>query len=430
MKARYKAKQLRELMRQPGVAHPIYGDLLHPRAVTQGKPLRKGVSYRENNPPYIHLSITSRCNARCQGCINSLIESPGKKATFEDTNPKRDAKAITEIIRRSRRRDAVICLYGGEPLLQPKKIAELMAELDHKSNRLRLRYMLYTNGDLLGNVIRLSPEVIRRLWLVSVSIDGSYKQHAAVRRGSDLKRIEANLTALKKASKAYVLMWSTLRESQSLWDCFEEFMKLYKKGSVGYFFWHWVETPQPFADLSAYLHAYETDLRRIMDVYVAYLKKGRVLPITHINELLLYFFSGRKRGTTACAVEEPGNYDIVAGRIYACADLPQRLAIGRIDKKGSVSLRDPDLSGLTKYKDDLGCARCGVEFFCGGRCPVEAFTTGVERLLEYCQLMRLHVGVVKEYAPVIWGLLKKNRIGLQAIYDKIVLFNQFTDVTP
>jgi radical SAM protein with 4Fe4S-binding SPASM domain len=136
------------------------------------------------------------------------------------------------------------------------------------------------------------------------------------------------------------------------------------------------------------------------------------------------------RGTTGCGVEKNRNFDIVGGRILACADLGMEWELGRVDEKGHTHLENPDLERLIDYKKHLGCYDCGVGAYCGGRCPVEAVSSSPQRLIEYCQLMRLHVGVVQQYMPQISAALKQQHISPQQLYERSAKFAQFTDVTP
>jgi radical SAM protein with 4Fe4S-binding SPASM domain len=225
-------------------------------------------------------------------------------------------------------------------------------------------------------------------------------------------------------------MWSTLREEQSLLDCFREFQYLYRNNMAHHFFWHWVETERVFNDFPRYLSTYEKDLRTIMGHYLSQMKEGRILPIAHINELIVYLLTGKKRGTTSCGVELSRNYDIVSGKIHACADLPPGYTIGEIDEEGTPHIRERDLSPLVSYKTALGCHGCGVHPYCGGRCPVQALTGSPERLLQYCQLMRLHGGVVQDHMAEITTSMAANGITAQDLYDRSAVIAQFTDVTP
>jgi sulfatase maturation enzyme AslB (radical SAM superfamily) len=106
------------------------------------------------------------------------------------------------------------------------------------------------------------------------------------------------------------------------------------------------------------------------------------------------------------------------------------MAIGRIDEDGTPVFRDFDLSTLVEYKNRLGCNGCGVHPYCGGRCPVQAHISTPARLFQYCQLMRLHCGVVLDAMGEIRRIMQRRGIALQRLYDESAFLTQFTDVTP
>ena len=418
------------------LVHPRFGDLTDHRTVVLPKSGNRGFAFVERPVSFIHLSVTGRCFARCKGCINAAV-THGYRGDRSDivpireADPVRDAACIVNLLQGGIDRDeAVICFYGGEPLLATAIMDEVVQRLYRAGLEKTLRYMLYTNGDLLARAVNDHPDLMKSFWLTSVSIDGRKKQHEAIRLGTSLDKIRAGLVALQPIRKGHVLMWSTLREEQSLTDCFEEFMDLHGKGLVDQFFWHWAEIAEPFIRLEDYARGYEADLRSVMDVYLSWLESDRILPVTHLNELVLYLLTGKDRGSSACGIEKNENFDLMDGAIHACADLPPDYAIGSIDADGTPRFKTFDFSPLVAYKNDLGCRACGMHKYCGGRCPVQAFTHGTERLRQYCQLMRLHAAVVMEYLPAIEAALVSGCLGLQDLYDQSAFYAQFTDVTP
>jgi radical SAM protein with 4Fe4S-binding SPASM domain len=129
-------------------------------------------------------------------------------------------------------------------------------------------------------------------------------------------------------------------------------------------------------------------------------------------------------------VEIARNSDILGGKIHACADLPPEWAVGTIAPDGTPSVREADLASLIDYKADLGCPVCGVHGYCGGRCPVQGVTAQARRLIEYCQLMRVHVGLTCDILPEVVAAVERGDLTLQNLYDESAFFAQFTDVTP
>jgi len=382
--------------------------------------------FKEDTSAIVHLTITGRCNARCKGCINSTITFSSDQPrnlilAFQESKPIRDATIIKKIINHKPNRKFTVCFYGGEPFLAIEKMVKVRDFLSDPKISNRIRYMVYTNGEFLIDAISRYPEFMKNMWLYSISIDGDEEQHNRIRPGTSLVNIVKNLQALRNIYKGNILMWSTLREDQSLLNCFEEFIELYQMELVNHLFWHWTETYEPFEDFSTYSEKYSQELKKIMDLYVEKILKGELLPIAHINELILYLVTGKRRNYTPCRVETGKNYDITGGKFYACIDFPPGL--GELEKIDS-------LDSLVRYKNWLGCYKCSVHFYCGGRCPVQALVGSKERTRQYCELMKLHVGVVQARISEIIKGLNQNHITLRYIYNHSAFLTRYTDVVP
>jgi len=416
-----------------GVNHPMFGDLARFDAVKMT--VRSAKFLDEDESIMIHLTVTGRCYARCQGCINSaitmgILEPRSSLITFQESEPERDSVIILELVKRHPDKIITVCFYGGEPFLAVDKMEKVWRNLKESKAGKMIRYMVYTNGELLIEAMNRYPEFMRDMWLYSISIDGDKKQHNRIRKGTNLNKIKRNLKELRDKFKGHIMQWSTLREEQSLYTCFEEFLRLYKQRLVDHFFWHWAETKEPYEDFAAYVRKYSQELEKLMDVYVKKIGEGESLPICHINELILYLLTGKERGHTACGVELAKNYDIVSGKVYPCADLPSCLNIGELDSDGKLSLKESNLNSLVEYKSWLGCYECGVHAYCGGRCPVQALAGSRERTLQYCQLMRLHVGIVQERIDEIMAALDREGITPKEIYESSAVLTKYTDVVP
>jgi uncharacterized protein len=419
-----------------GVSYPGFDDLSRYDVVeNRTNSLPTTQFYETDESIMIHLTITGRCYARCKGCVNSAITMGSDRPrntiiSSQEAEPQRDTAIIMELASRNRDQSITICFYGGEPFLAADKMEKTWRILKESELADRFRFLVYTNGELLKGALNLYPQFMKEMWLYSVSIDGDEEQHNRVRQGTRLSKIRDNLRELSRFYEGNVLQWSTLREEQSLINCFEEFMRLYEEGLVNHFFWHWAENREPFNDFPTYVLNYGQDLEKIMDIYVQKISKGIILPLVHLNELILFLLAGEERGHTACGVELAKNYDIVSGKVYPCADLPSCLSIGGLDENRKLKLDEYDLNSLVEYKSWLGCYQCGVHFYCGGRCPVQVVAGSKERTYQYCQLMRLHVGLVQDRIAAIISGLEKNGIALQALYDQSAFLAKYTDVVP
>ena len=156
-----------------------------------------------------------------------------------------------------------------------------------------------------------------------------------MRRGTSLSFIRGQIESFRLVNRGQILIWSTLRPGMSLLDCFDSFMYLRGRQEAEHFFWHWDESEGVIPDLKNYIRSYGQDLQQIMKVYLDHMSRGELLSVVHLNELILYLLTQRRRGTTACGVEEMANFDIIGdGKVHACADLPQALAVGQPHPRG------------------------------------------------------------------------------------------------
>ncbi len=424
---------LSDLRKTGGAVHPRFGDLAQSDAVVMSALSRPSGLSLPLDDVIVHLTVTGRCNARCQGCINTSLEE-GRHARSQvvaefECDPQRDSATIVRLAQRCGDRPVTVALYGGEPLLEVDRILRLMEALKTSPIGARVRYMLYTNGQLLSEVVRSRPELFASVALLSVSVDGEAAQHRSFRPGTDLETIEAGLSSLRGGFKGEVLCWSTLREEQSLLSCFRQFLDYHDRALLGHFFWHWAESPDPYRHFPEYLQRYGQELEEVVQCYIERLRQGRLLSIVHLNELIVYLMTGAARGHSACAVELAENYDIVGGQVTACADLPLSLGVVPGEAIGGGG-EESVLGRLVVYRAALGCDQCGVYPYCGGRCPVQVLTGSPERTLQICQLMRLHVGTVLERMSDIADALGSAGIDAATLYRASARLSRFTDVVP
>ncbi|QJA06539.1 radical SAM protein [Thermosulfurimonas marina] len=383
-------------------------------------------------PVLLHLTVTGRCQARCEGCINAL--SFGRREDFWkdwECEPERDTQALAELIDKAKGRPAVVAFYGGEPLLAAEKMEAVRSRLRALFSSRDLRFMLYTNGELISRALAAHPNLFQDLWLVSVSIDGSERQHNFFRRGTDLARIRENLRALRRASPARVLMWSTLREGARLADCLAEFLRLEKEGLADYFFWHLIELDEPIRDFPQFFQIYQQDLVGLFEHYLERLARGQILPVLPLNELLFFLLKGLRRGHTGCGVERAENFDLQGGKVLPCADLGEDFVLAQVDEKGRICWQSSPgaLSLLVNYREELGCPECSADFYCGGRCPV-LFKNSPERARQYCLLTRALVSLAREGLPEVHRILSRRGLSPEDLYFPYGYLALFTDVVP
>jgi len=397
--------------------------------------------YEEADEVMIHYTVTQECPFNCRGCINALTAGRGNAdrldffpETSKSQDLERDILGMAQLIETSGKSTAVIVYYGGEPMLRLDRMSQIYQNLPGiLGDSISLKHMVITSGHFLEKAIRKHPDLISSMWLTALSIDGNQEQHDATRRGTSLKKIRHQVESFNHVRQGEVLIWATIRPGMALWDCFDSFMYFRKRREAEHFFWHCDEGDGMIPDLAGYLERYRRDLERIMGIYVEHMSRGDLLSVIHVNDLLLYLFTRKRRGTTACAVEKMENFDIIGdGKVHACADLPETMSIGRISESGQITFETDAkerLGKIVSYKDELGCGGCGVEPYCGGRCPVQANTGGIGRARQYCFMMREYVKTVKEYAGRIADLMVAEGITPGDLYRSAHI-TKFADVTP
>lgn len=381
-----------------------------------------------------HIVITGKCQGKCKGCINTLLEKDRKKLLFSwEAEVYRESKVILELIKNFKFDNTIpiyIAFYGGEPLLESEKIFEIKKILKDYHN---FYYILYTNGLLLRNLIKFNFELLDFKFII-VSIDGTEKQHNKVRPGIDYRKIYYNLRYFKnKINNISIIMWSTLREEQSFKDCFEAFLQLYEEGLVDYFYWHFLDTQESFRNFGKFYENYKRDLEYLLQIYIQNLKKEKILPILPLNELIYFNIYQKRRTTTACKVELMKNFDIVSGKVVPCIDIPFNFYFAKINKKGVLKFKNSHLiqkffDTLLEYRHFLKCFDCEAYYYCGGRCPVQAMIN-LERAKNYCELTKLFVKEVKNLFESNRILISK-LISIENFYERFVFPVYFTDVIP
>lgn len=143
---------------------------------------------------YVRLSVTDRCNLRCQYCM-------AEDMTFE---PRRDLLTLDEIaelarhlVRRGIRR---IRLTGGEPLVR-RGIGELSEALGALRSEGLTELTMTTNGTgLPHHAARLAAAGMRRINVSLDTLDAG--KFAAITRGGELAQVIAGIDAARTAGLA------------------------------------------------------------------------------------------------------------------------------------------------------------------------------------------------------------------------------------
>jgi putative peptide-modifying radical SAM enzyme len=139
-------------------------------------------------PLYYHVILTDHCNLSCSYCRGK----PFAPAAPEDAAADIDGDLPLELAYEpgllyrflAKDPDASLIFYGGEPLLRPDLISEMVGHAPAK------RFLVQTNGLLLDNI---PPQVMNRLDTLLVSLDGPRETTDRCRGEGTYERVIANL---------------------------------------------------------------------------------------------------------------------------------------------------------------------------------------------------------------------------------------------
>lgn len=137
------------------------------------------VHCRTAAPRSFVVRLTGRCNLACDYCYEK------KNGTAGDHLDRPATRAIVKHILEGPAEDPLVCLFGGEPLMNWQEGEFLIEEIARGAGRLGKRpcFHLTTNGTLMTPEI--ARTVARHAITVQVSIDGPREQHDRHRKYRD-----------------------------------------------------------------------------------------------------------------------------------------------------------------------------------------------------------------------------------------------------
>jgi uncharacterized protein len=317
---------------------------------------------------FYHLILTDDCNLCCSYCKGKSFE------VYEDSSEKGiaiDPDLPTELSVSlpalyhflSQDMDGVLTFYGGEPLMRP----DLVREIIH--NAPVNRYMLQTNGTLLHT---LEPEDLRKFETILVSIDGPKWLTDANRGAGTYRSVVDNLVNIcEKGYKGELIARMTVTERTDIYDAvsFLSDNEDFCFSSI-----HW-QIDANFANDFQTRHfeewvgrSYNPGITRLARLWLDLMKEsGKVLrwyPFLDPTDDLLKGRKSRLRCGAGYA-----NYSIMTdGSIAACP-----VMVGMKDYYlGHIHRSDP--GHLPELHVQGRCNECEILDFCGGRCLYSTIT--------------------------------------------------------
>ena len=311
---------------------------------------------------FFHLILTDDCNLCCTYCRGKIFSEEakwcGRNVLVDDLLPP-DLSIDLGDLYAFLRRDPDPCLtfYGGEPLLRPGLIMEIM------DNAPPCRFMVQTNGILLRD---LPPEYLRRFETILVSLDGCAAVTDRHRGRGTYHRVMENIRYLEHTGfHGELIARMTVGDDA---DIAEEVKYLSRNPDHPFFSIHWQLDAEFSGDTGVrnfrkWLdESYNPGIRLLIDTWVERMAAGEGVARWYpFLQPVQDFLEGRKSPLRCGAGHS--NYTIMTdGHIGPCPAM-----IGMTEYyAGHISSAHP--LSLPVIDVESECTKCPIRGFCGGRC--------------------------------------------------------------
>ena len=303
------------------------------------KPAVGGRSYIFYTVPFIPMLFivitTPLCNLHCTYCGGHL---PGMPSEIQYS-----ISDLADMI--GRYKDPVVAFYGGEPLLRPQVIMQMIDALPAK------QFVINTNGYFIKSI----ENILSRFDTILLSIDGRETITDGYRSPGCYQRVMEAVDCIKQSnfSGELIARMTVSRDT----DIFEDVTHLLTSFPLVH--WQLDVVWSNLWDLAGFTRwaetSYKPQLRRLIDWWIDQVKKGQlkgIIPFLGIMSRLLHGGNG-----LPCASGCQSVTVMTDGRILACPIAPdyEWNVLGTFDQFTPVHIGEP-------------CTSCRVYPVCGGRC--------------------------------------------------------------
>jgi len=372
-------------------------------------PFSPGVPILPGIPVYYHVILTDHCNLSCTYCRGKPFagEEPGDPGPEIDGDLPLELAYDPEILYRFLEQDpdASLIFYGGEPLLRPDLVTEMVEHAPAK------RFLVQTNGLLLD---RLPGHVVNRIDTLLVSIDGPREITDGSRGEGTYDRVMANLKRVVAGGyRGEIIARMTVTERT---DIAGSVRFLAENGDFSFPSIHW----QLDADLAtdhgsrAFTgwagRSYNPGIRALIDDWVGRMEHDGMVPrwypfIDPMEDLL----AGRG-SFLRCGAGHANLTIMTDGSIGPCPCMVgmKEFYLGHIRSSDPRALPSPPDTGSF-------CTGCPIRTFCGGRCLYARILSPWPEELERAvcgTVENLHRGLTGAL-PRVRELLREGTIGME-----------------
>ncbi len=282
---------------------------------------------------------TGECNLKCSYCGGSF--SPN----IVPWNVKYDLDTLKEMIETDP--EAVIIFYGGEPLLNPGFIEDIMDKIKAR------RFGIQTNGTRID----LLPEKYwKKMDVVLLSIDGRKQLTDRFRGKGTYDSVLKSFIKLNSIGINRIIARMTVTQYT---DIYEDVMHLF---SIGFKNVHWqlnAVWSKKWNIKSWAYSSYIPGIRRLGKKFLEEASKGKILGIIpFLGILSAHYFDGYK--APPCGAGYRSISISTDGRVLACpiAVFERWAVLGDVDK--GFKLKEIEIPER--------CKSCEYFRYCGGRC--------------------------------------------------------------
>jgi putative peptide-modifying radical SAM enzyme len=336
--------------------------------------------------------------------MNEFDNGLEKKFKFDFSDPE-VSKVNVEKLKEFLLKDSnpVLIFYGGEPLLQWKKIIEIIDSLEDT----KVKFRMQTNGILLDV---LPIDYLKKIDKILISLDGDKIRTDQNRGNGTYEKVMQNIFQIKKQGYTGELI-ARMTIAQDCPDLYEQVLNLIK---VGFTSIHWqldvgfYKEDYEFKKIKKFLDEINISTSKLIDWWMQKIKKGKVYkfyPFIGIIKPLIFNLSTRG---LRCGAGHSGYAITTSGKIVHC---PIMNSIESF-KAGDLNFNPRDLK---KFDCKNECGNCEFYDLCGGRCMYwrKAKLWPQEGDEMICNSIKFYINSLKEKIPEIKDLIDKGVIQKQ-----------------
>lgn len=356
---------------------------------------------------HYHIILTDDCNLHCKYCYEkSMCEFDNgldKKFIFDFSEAERsevDIQKLKQFLFQDK--NPTLVFYGGEPLLEYKKIIQIIDELGN------IPYRMQTNA---LNLKVLPINYLKKIDKMLISIDGD-KERTDYNRGNGVydKIIENIKWARENKYNGEIVGRMTI--SQEFPDLYEQVIHIVKLVNSNIFSSiHWqldvgfYKFDYEHDKIKRFLDKYNKSLEKLVNWWISEIRNGTVYKIYPFIGIVKPILEGKMNCGLRCGSGYAGYTITTNGKVVHC---PIMNCIENF-KAGTLNTK---IDELKKFDCKEKCKDCEVYGLCGGRCMYWRFAElwpkeGNEMI---CNSIKFYINQIKKHIPEIKELIKNGII--------------------